>query len=90
MLNVTFTKKVTAQVNLSAEDWQLYTSSMDCEAAAQGLNRGIEDAIGTSSTVNEAYKKFCKVANAFRAFGAADSEPQYVAEDILTKAFGEQ
>ncbi len=87
MRNVTFTKRITAEVSLTPEQWQLY-SSMDCSEAADALNRAAEDAIASSSNDYEALKKLHVVMNKYRSFGACDSEPLYVAEDLMFEAFG--
>lgn len=89
-MNISFTRKVTATVNLDAQEWQLYSSMDGVDKVAEALNRGIETAIGNSSTWGEAHKQFCKVLNAYSEYGAIDTEPRAVADYIISKAFGEE
>lgn len=88
MQNVTFIKHITAKVSLTPEQWQLYASSMDCSEAAEALNRAAEDAIASSSNDYEALKKLHMTMQKYHRFGACDSEPAYVAEDLMAEAFG--
>ena len=89
-MNISFTKKVTAKINLTPEQWQLYASSMDCSEAAEAMNRATEKAIESSASAWEALRKLSPVMRRYSSFGACDSEPIWVAEHILAKAFGEE
>jgi hypothetical protein len=84
------TIKKTVEINLSADEWELYTVSMDCTEAAAELNKAMTEAINTSDTAAEAYRKsegtFSKLAN----FGASDSEPLYHMNSILHKVYGDE
>ena len=88
--NATFQRSVTASVNLTPEQWELYASSMDCAAAAEALNRAAEKAIGSSANAWEALKKLHMTMQKYHRFGACDSEPLWVAEKLCNEAFGEE
>lgn len=89
MQNVTITKQLTAQINLTPAQWELYASSMDCSEAAEALNRAAEEAIASSVSKWEAMKKMTPTMRKYADFGACDTEPQYVAKQIMLEAFGD-
>ena len=90
MENVTFTRAVKAQVNLTADQWQLFTASMDCTEAAESLNRMAEIAIASSSNSREAMRRMANTINKYSDFGAADSEPIYVMRRLFAEAYGQE
>lgn len=90
MQNVTFQRTVTAQINLTPSQWELYTSSMDCSEAAEALNRAAEQAIASSSDAIGAARKLAPALKKYSKFGACDSEPVWVAHQICCLAFGEE
>lgn len=90
MQNVTFQRTVTAQINLTPQQWELYASSMDCSEAAEALNRAAEQAIASSTCAQAALKKLFPVLDKYSGFGACDTEPRWVAEKICHEAFGEE
>lgn len=85
---MTLTITRTATVNLTANEWQLYSESMNCTRAAAALNAAAAEAINRSTTAAEAMKCFYPAMNKWADYGAADSEPYYVASDLFTRAFG--
>jgi hypothetical protein len=87
MMTLTITR--TARVQLSADEWQLYSSQPDCDLAATALNHAAEVAIGSSDSIDEAMNKWMPYARAHREFGATDSEPYWVAIDLFRRAFKE-
>lgn len=80
----------TVQLSLSAEDWQLFTNSMDCRDAALGINTGVALAINGAETRREAEKGAFAVLSNYADFGAADSEPLWILEAVLDHVFGEE
>lgn len=88
MQNVTITKQLTAQINLTPAQWELYASSRDCSEAAEALNRAAEAAIASSISSWEAMQKMAPVMRKYASFGALDTEPLYVAKQVMSEAFG--
>jgi hypothetical protein len=86
MNGLTITKRFA--VNLTADQWQLYTESMDCTDAALQLNAGmtgiLNSGLGISQAMNDAYA----LLGDFSKFGASDSEPIWVAERLIQEALG--
>ena len=68
------------KLNLTARQWQLYSDMDGVEDAATAMNVLIAESLN-AGRVNEAYE----VLQKFRRFGAADSEPYWVLEDIVQK-----
>lgn len=88
--NVKFKRAVTAEINLSRDEWQLYSSMPESEAAVPALNRALEAAIAGASNPLDAMHAFFPTMRKFEELGATDSEPQYVARQICAAAFGEE
>jgi hypothetical protein len=74
MKNVTITKHIT--LNLTAEDWDLYTCMDNIEYVAKDLNTHITD-IFNSNDAPTAFAKATIILEQYSEFGAADSEPYH-------------
>lgn len=81
--------KRTIKLQLTAEQWQLYTSSMDCRMAARTINSKVARIINAASDKDQAYRNACEVLNLYSDFGASDSEPRYVLRKVLAEFFGD-
>lgn len=73
----------------TADDWELYTSSMNCTVAARALTAALKKAlraVAKGATTYEAMKAhFDPVARKYADYGAQDSEPTHHAERILDR-----
>jgi len=87
MRNVIIKKAI--ELQLTADDWDLYTGSRDCEPAAKALNVEIAAIINASPNKDKAYFEGCKVLELYSEFGAGDTEPRYVLRNILAEFFGD-
>lgn len=76
------------QLNYDADDWDLYTSVDSVELAASALNATFEEAVNKGGTRDEVENIMGKRMNEFRHFGANDSEPYRVLDNLLDKVFG--
>ena len=81
------TYKVTATVDLTADNWQLFTASMDCTEAAVALNKAATEALALP-TAREAYKHFTKAQQKYADFGAWDSEPSWEFDAMVERVYG--
>jgi hypothetical protein len=88
MRGLTIKKQVS--VNLSADQWELYTVSypQECEFAASVMNRALENAINSGMSRDEVDTAVWPVMKQYSNLGATDSEPRYHLEDILDEVFG--
>lgn len=68
------------KLNLTAKQWQLYSDMPGVDDTAQAINVLIAEELN-AGRVNGAYE----VLQKFRRFGAADSEPYWVLENIVRK-----
>jgi hypothetical protein len=87
MQNVIIKKAI--ELKLTANDWQLYTATRDCNLVAAILNTKIADIINASTNKDEAYNQGCKFLEDYSEFGAGDTEPRYVLRNILAEFFGD-
>lgn len=92
MDNVTIgkvTMKAEVNVNLTAEQWQLYTRSMKCDNAARSLNARMNKLFRTCDTPEEIQDGMWSVQSMYSSYGAIDTEPSYVIRCIIREVFGE-
>jgi hypothetical protein len=78
----------TKPLELDAEDWQLYSSTMCCDVAVADINTVVTDAINSSDSAREAAEKALPVFAKWEQYGAGDTEPMWVLGDVLAEAFG--
>ena len=79
MKNVMITKHIT--LNLTAEQWDLYTSMENIEYVAKDLNTHISD-IFNSNDGPTAFVKATHILDLYSEFGAADTEPYAVLREL--------
>jgi hypothetical protein len=88
MQNVIVTKVVTVSINLTSEQWELYTSMVGHEEVAVALNKDLEAIFNSDDlTVLEKRKAAHSTLDNYSEFGAADSESRYVLEDLFKLIF---
>lgn len=85
MNNVTIEKNVT--ITLTAEDWELYTASMDCGGAANAINQVIEASFNSGKSKAEVMKAVLSMMKVYSKFGALDSEPLRKLDSLLSTLY---
>lgn len=85
MKNVTKTTVMT--IALTPDQWQLYTASMDCTEAAKVLNNQFNHLSKRGAPRDEFESTMHKLMCEYSKFGACDSEPRWVLEDLLEEQF---
>lgn len=86
MRNVIVTHRPTVQINMTANDWELYGKD-NRDAVASQMNRKIEHIINNAEGREQAWPLIAKVLREYSDFGASDSEGIWHAEEILSAAF---
>ena len=84
---ITIERRVT--VNLTADDWQLFTASMDCTEAARALNIAASEGLSLPTAI-EAFGHWEVVSDLWARYGASDTEPRCVMRDLIMQVFGEE
>lgn len=82
-------RSVKVECSLTAEQWQLYTYSMKCGNAARALNAAVKRAARTEGTKPGFYREVEKVMCKYSKYGAYDSEPTWVLDEIADEIYGE-
>lgn len=77
-------------LNLTADDWELYTESKDCTNAANAINEAIETAFNSGADLPTVRKAAWKVMHAYRFYGAEDSEPLWKLDHLLNQLYGRE
>lgn len=87
-LNIKRTYHITC--DLTAEQWDLYTSEYpeDCRLAALDINRELEECINKRHHTKErTLRDMLVVMDRHQDVGACDSEPLYILEKILDEIY---
>jgi len=74
----------------TANDWQMYTCSMDCTEAANSINRVLKEAVNSGVDRYAVETLVHREMGRQAKFGAADSEPYWFLEQILNECFGNE
>ena len=85
MRGVTKTTKIS--LSLTAEDWELFTYTMDCTGVAEAINKGVEKAINEATSAREAAGAGYAVLRKYADYGALDSEPLRCLDRIIEEVF---
>lgn len=76
-------------VNLTADQWGLFTHSMDCTEAADALNQVVEDNVNLGLDRDEVEVEVYKIMDTYSDYGASDTEPRVVLTSILDELYAE-
>ncbi len=76
-------------INLSADDWQLYTRKTGADGVAAQLNEGFQTLVNSGKPREEVNAIMSKLMGRLRGWGADDTEPHYVLKDLLDHVYGE-
>jgi hypothetical protein len=79
----------TIELSLTADDWDLYTSKEGAEACALRLNQLLEQCVNYRMGMKDTYYRMINEMQTESAFGAADSEPLRVLDDVLELVYGD-
>lgn len=79
-------QKVT--VDLTAREWELFTATLNCEAAAAALNAAATEALACGNHADAA-DIWETTATNWQDYGALDSEPRRVIASLLTARYGQ-
>ena len=87
MKNVTISRHIS--LDLSPEDWELYTNMKGINGASKFLNLNIADCINHAKSREEALVVSLHFLERMSDYGAMDTEPRYVLQKIINLFFGE-
>lgn len=76
-------------ISLTAPEWDLYLTVDGVEEAAVALSAAATEAIAMADG-DSGWEHFRHVAEGLRRFGAADSQPMNVFDDVARAARGEE
>jgi hypothetical protein len=82
--------KSTVTVDLTPDEWQLYTSSFprqEIERIADFMNKRFNHAYNQGCTKEELRKYMYEIMGLFDKYGAYDTEPLGVLEDLIEKIY---
>lgn len=80
----------TVSVNLSAADWDLYTSAFSrviIEKVANFLNGRFNYCYNTGLTEDELKSQMHALMDSMATYGASDTEPRAILEDLCRKVY---
>lgn len=79
--------KKTISLSLTAEDWDLYSTKENVEGAANRLNVSFEHAVNSGMSQVDAMRFMLREMEDLSSYGAADSEPGYVLDDLFDMVY---
>lgn len=79
--------KVTADPKFTADDWQLYTSSMKCTRVANSLNRSLKTLVNSGKSRQDVYESMIAIMYLYSKYGATDTVVREVLLDMLDEIF---
>lgn len=87
-------------MRMTANDWQLYTCSMKCGAAARALTKELNRLLKNAqceilknpekrvSAAKQVRKEMFKFMDGYSKYGACDTEPEWACVDMINKVLG--
>lgn len=87
MRNVNITHHPRISLQLTAQDWALYTTMSGADEAAKQINKRVEFAINNNENRNIAASQIATALQEQMQFGATDTEPLVVARQLLDLAY---
>ena len=78
------------KLDLTAEQWDLFTNSMDCTEAANALNETFKAAFNSGRDAMEIRTIMEIIQSNYSNYGAYDTEPTQVIEALIRKVFPEE
>jgi hypothetical protein len=86
MKRITITKHI--KLDLTPDDWCLYTRAKNTSNCANFLNLNIATVLNTTEDASEAYDLCFSFMKRMSHVGAIDTEPMQVLSDILCNFYG--
>jgi hypothetical protein len=81
-------KTIKIDPKFTAEEWQLYTTGMKCTRAANALNAALKRLVNANGSTDMSVAfGMGQVLEKYSKFGANDSEPRWMLQDILTQVY---
>lgn len=80
-------KRVIVEANLTPDDWDLYTRQPEAERVAENLNKCFNRCVNLNMSRDETRKFMEQEMLYYRQWGAIDTEPLCVLEQLLNEVY---
>lgn len=80
-------KPVIERLDLTAEDWDLFSDNPHAEAVAENLNNTFMACVNQGYNKHQTIVKMTHIMNINRKLGANDTEPRRVLDELLEAVF---
>ncbi len=87
MKNVSIERRVTATINLTPDQWALYSSMEGVDVACEELNRAAEAAVAAARDPSQAMTLIYPTLRKWQEMGALDTEPLWTASALFNECF---
>jgi hypothetical protein len=87
-MQVEIVRKV--KLEISAEEWQAYSSMPKCDKAAKRVTNNLEAFINRGLTRDEVFRNMQIIFQLYSKFGFYDGDSNYTLDVVLNKVFGKQ
>lgn len=81
--------RVHIEPTFTAEEWQLFTASMDCAKVAEKLNYELKIVVNGGNERFQVEKHMEQWMRKFAEYGAYDSEPIWFLQQVLDEIYGD-
>ena len=83
-------RTVKVNCDLTADQWELYTATTDCTVAADTLNAAFNRLVNSGLDRRQVHNEMSKVMWDLADYGASDTEPRWVLDDLLCEVFNDR
>jgi hypothetical protein len=88
MQSINVRRSVTVDPQLTAQQWDLYCETMDCSEVVAQLNNTLRRCVNDGMSREEVERAMLCVMQQYHKYGACDSEPYGVLQEVLDGIFG--
>ena len=79
--------RVLVDAKLTPDDWDLFTREPEVERIAENLNAKFNECVNGRLTREETERNMSREMRLYSAWGANDTEPHYVLEQLLNEVY---
>ena len=80
-------RSITATINMTASEWELYSGLPYVDGVANDLNRKFEQCLEEGMSASEIHGIMFTLMQGHREFGALDSKPQYQLRNLIRQVY---
>ena len=80
-------KSIKIDPQFTAQEWELYTVTMECSRVALVLNSNLKKLVNAGNSMEIVEKKMHELMYRYSSYGAFDTEPRWLLSAILQEVY---